>query len=210
MKDASTLLVALFVLMLVGLLPAPAVAQIAVVAGTYGGNCHQPRGNKTAHLATACNGHSSCRYTIDYQVIGDPAPGCKKSYVAQWRCGGSGKVLRAEVGPEAGFGKTVVLGCPGGVTVQPPGKGVIEVVAGTYGGNCRQPRGNKTAHLAAACNGQSMCQYIIDYQVIGDAAPGCKKSYVAEWRCGGSGKVLRAEVGPEAGFRKTVVLVCAR
>jgi hypothetical protein len=85
---------------------------IHVVAGTYGANCKAPHGNKTAHLAAACNGRSDCTYKIDYTVIGDPAVGCGKDYVAEWRCGGRQEVHRVGASPEAGYGKTVSLTCP--------------------------------------------------------------------------------------------------
>ena len=39
---------------------------IRVVVGTYGGNCNAPHGNKTEHLAAACNGRADCTYKIDY------------------------------------------------------------------------------------------------------------------------------------------------
>jgi hypothetical protein len=84
---------------------------IRVLAGTYGGNCNAPYGNKTSHLATACNGRADCAYKVDYTVIGDPAVGCGKDYVAERRCGGSREVRRTVAGPEAGFGKTVELRC---------------------------------------------------------------------------------------------------
>ncbi|MBF0542174.1 MAG: hypothetical protein HQK91_12085 [Nitrospirae bacterium] len=86
---------------------------ITVISGTYGSNCGQPTGNKTNFLANACNGQSSCAYTVNYTVIGDPAVGCVKNYVAEWRCGDRGKIRRAEITapPEAGFGKQVVLTC---------------------------------------------------------------------------------------------------
>jgi hypothetical protein len=51
-------------------------------------------------------------YGVDYSVIGDPAVGCPKDYVAQWRCGGSPVVRRADAPPEAGFGAVVTLSCP--------------------------------------------------------------------------------------------------
>lgn len=83
---------------------------IGVLSATYGGNCGRPEGNVTAHLAGACNGKSSCGYSVDYKVIGDPAPGCKKDYVAKWKCGGgSEQTTRAEA--EAGFGTQLSLIC---------------------------------------------------------------------------------------------------
>jgi hypothetical protein len=85
---------------------------------------------------------------------------------------------------------------------------VVDVVAGTYGGNCGQARGNKTSFLAAACNGKTDCVYIIDYTAIGDPANGCAKDYVAEWRCGTEPTIRRASATPEAGYKKTVELAC--
>jgi hypothetical protein len=86
--------------------------RIKVVAGTYGRNCGASHGNKTDHLARACDGKSHCEYTINYQVIGDPAVGCGKDYVAEWHCGDGSRVHRTSASPEAGFGKKIVLSCP--------------------------------------------------------------------------------------------------
>jgi hypothetical protein len=84
---------------------------IHVIAGTYGQNCGVPQGNKTGHLARACNGRASCSYVIDYQIIGDPAYLCAKTYIAEWQCGNSSQIYKAEVSSEAGYGKTVTLAC---------------------------------------------------------------------------------------------------
>ena len=90
--------------------PEPARSGVRVISGTYGGNCGQPAGNVTAHLAAQCNGAAVCRYTVDYRVIGDPAPGCKKDYVAKWNCrNGSDRSVRAEA--EAGYGSVIELSC---------------------------------------------------------------------------------------------------
>lgn len=84
----------------------------------------------------------------------------------------------------------------------------ISVVAGTYGGNCGTSHGNVTGALGSACNTLGHCDYIVDYTILGDPAPGCAKDYVAEWTCNGQSLVQRATASPEAGFRKTVTLVC--
>jgi hypothetical protein len=84
----------------------------------------------------------------------------------------------------------------------------ISVVAGTYGGNCGASHGNVTGALRSACNTLGHCDYIVDYTILGDPAPGCGKDYVAEWTCNGQSLVQRATASPEAGFRKTVTLVC--
>ena len=84
---------------------------IHVTSATYGGTtCHQPNGNVTQFLATACNGKKVCDYSVQYQVIGDPAPGCAKDFAVQWTCtvgnGGS-----TGVAAEAGLGSHVALQC---------------------------------------------------------------------------------------------------
>lgn len=182
---------------------------INVVAGTYGANCGAQPGNKTDHLARACNGQSQCKYKIDHTVIGDPAAGCGKTYIAEWRCGSGGQVLRAEAPAEAGFGSVIELGCAQGQSQSPPPPGSgIGVIAATYGGNCRAQAGNKTDALARACNGKPRCDYVIDHQAIGDPAVGCPKDYVAQWQCGQDPNVYSIAVPPEAGFRKVARLVC--
>jgi hypothetical protein len=191
---------------------ATSCTPIEVVAGTYGANCGQPRGNKTSFLAEECDGETSCAYTVDYKVIGDPANGCAKDYIAEWQCGSDPTVRQATASPEAGHGKTVVLSCAASPTSPtsasyPLSQGV-QVVAGTYGANCGQERGNKTSFLAASCNGDSDCAYTIDYKVIGDPVDGCAKDYIAEWRCGTDPTIRRASASPEAGYRKTVHLAC--
>src|SRR5437879_1917742 len=80
---------------------------IEVVAGTYGGNCKAPDGNKTDDLRQACAGKQSCTYRVDVQLIGDPVYGCAKDYVAAWRCGPDPAVRKAAAPPEAGYGSTV-------------------------------------------------------------------------------------------------------
>jgi len=97
--------------------PAPPLHQdvgpfpIEVVAGSYGENCKAPHGNKTEYLRQACDGQLTCSYKIDYTVIGDPAPGCAKDYVAEWRCLAGAATRKASAPPEAGFGKVIELRC---------------------------------------------------------------------------------------------------
>ena len=64
-----------------------------------------------------------------------------------------------------------------------------------------------TQHLAQACNGKSDCDYVIDWQIIGDPKRFCGKNYVAEWRCG-DGAARNATVAPEAGYQKSISLRC--
>ena len=90
----------------------PVTAPIHVVAGSYGMNCRAARGNTTAHLSRSCEGRRECAYRVDHTVIGDPAYGCRKDYVAEWTCGGDPQIHHAAAPPEAGFGSVVPLSCP--------------------------------------------------------------------------------------------------
>ncbi|MBI5322259.1 hypothetical protein [Bradyrhizobium sp.] len=83
----------------------------------------------------------------------------------------------------------------------------VVVTSATYGGNCGAPRGNATRQLAQACNGRTSCDYLIDWQIIGDPKRFCGENYIAEWRCG-DGRVRSASVPPEAGYQKTISLRC--
>lgn len=82
---------------------------ISVVSATYGSSCGQPIGNQTANLARACDGKQECRYTVDFRAIGDPAPMCRKDYIAEWACGGVS--YRDTLPPEAGNGSVAGLFC---------------------------------------------------------------------------------------------------
>ena len=98
--------------------PTPPGPGILVVGATYGGNCGAQRNNVTEQLASSCNGRDECSYTVDYQVLGDPVPGCVKNYEANWRCGNNPTVRNtrttAQQG-EAGFGVVVSLSCAAGL-----------------------------------------------------------------------------------------------
>lgn len=86
-------------------------SSITVTAATYGGNCGVQAGNMTAVLAKACNGRDRCDYRIDYKIIGDPARGCHKDFIAAWQCSGDQASHTARVAPEAGFGSVITASC---------------------------------------------------------------------------------------------------
>jgi hypothetical protein len=75
---------------------------------------------------------------------------------------------------------------------------VIKVVAATYGRNCGAQYGNVTSHVASLCDGKTACDHIIEAALLGDPAYGCRKDFVAEWRCGNAPETGSAVVGPEA------------
>jgi hypothetical protein len=89
---------------------------------------------------------------------------------------------------------------------------VIMVVHGLYGRNCPgNTMADKTADLAAQCNGRPSCAYKVDYTRIGDPAPGCAKQYEAAWRCtsGATVSPVRTAIAPaEAGRGSIVTLTC--
>jgi TonB family protein len=68
---------------------------ISVEAATYGPSCNVTQGNDTTNLARLCNGRVSCTYTANNsRPGGDPAQGCNKDYIAQYRCSGDAANLR--------------------------------------------------------------------------------------------------------------------
>jgi len=85
--------------------------NIEILSGTYGGNCGAPKGNVTRHIASLCNGHNSCAYTVHHETIGDPAFGCEKTYTATYKCSGTGQVKTVFVNAEAGYGSIAHLNC---------------------------------------------------------------------------------------------------
>jgi hypothetical protein len=193
---------------------------IDVVAGTYGQSCGVRYGNVTGDLRHACDGQQSCDYTVDVNRLGDPAPGCRKDYVAEWRCP-DGQTHRAGAPAEAGFGSVVRLQCWGPRAPDydgdhhddydhgPDDGGGISVISGTYGRSCGVREGNVTRDLATACNGRGDCQYTVDVNRLGDPAPNCRKDFVATWQCP-DGQRHSTGAPPEAGLGSVVRLSCWR
>jgi cysteine-rich repeat protein len=106
---------------------------------------------------------------------------------------------------------TVAMTAAASVTAsfQPKPVFIITVTSATYGGNCGVPSGNVTSALRTACNGKTLCDYVVDHNVLGDPAPYCAKDYVARWTCNdGSGTVRTYRVEPEAGFGGVARLSC--
>ena len=87
-------------------------SKILIISGSYGNNCGAPRGNATRNLAVICDGTASCTYIIDFEVIGDPAVGCPKNYLAEWRCGVEQEIHQSSAGAEAGYKTPIHLSCP--------------------------------------------------------------------------------------------------
>jgi hypothetical protein len=88
-------------------------AAIRVVSGTYGRNCNAKAGNATALLAKACDGRSSCDFTIDTTVLEDPSPNCSKDFAAEWKCGNGNAVYSAALSSISGKSDKLRLNCAG-------------------------------------------------------------------------------------------------
>jgi hypothetical protein len=101
----------------------PTASVIHVVDATYGLACKdfvppsgKPNlvqvGNVTAALTSACDkATTTCLFAVDAVQIGDPANGCGKDFVANWRCGSDQKLHQFYLPPEAS-GRSALLSCP--------------------------------------------------------------------------------------------------
>jgi hypothetical protein len=103
--------------------PDPNSSVIHVVDATYGQACKDfvppdgranlvKTGNVTAALTSACDkAKTTCLFAVDAVQIGDPAPGCGKDFIANWRCGNDQKVHQFYLTAEAN-GRSALLSCP--------------------------------------------------------------------------------------------------
>jgi hypothetical protein len=87
---------------------------IEVIEATYGRNCANDSrpiltGNVTTFVGRACNQEDRCRYSVNVQVYGDPAPLCAKDFSIRYRCD-EGKERVAVLPPEAN-GHEIELVC---------------------------------------------------------------------------------------------------
>ena len=101
----------------------PNADVIHVVDATYGLACKdfvppsgKPNlvkvGNFSAALTSTCDkAKTNCLFAVDAVQIGDPADGCSKDFVANWRCGGDQTVHQFYLPAEAS-GRSAVLSCP--------------------------------------------------------------------------------------------------
>jgi hypothetical protein len=103
--------------------PDPSASVIHVVDATYGLACKdlappsgKPNlvkvGNFTAALTSACDkAKTTCLFAVDAVQLGDPADGCAKDFIANWRCGNDPKVHQFYLSAEAS-GRSALLSCP--------------------------------------------------------------------------------------------------
>jgi hypothetical protein len=191
-----------------------AIGRIRIASGTYGSTCDLPHGNRTQHLAASCDGFESCAYRVDRTTLGDPASGCPKEYLAEWRCDNDPNLRRSFAPPEAD-GTFLYLDCytsnfliPSNPRRDTKPSHTIAVVSASYGVNCGAAPGNVTDYLDLECNGRTACRYHIRWHGIVDNRLKCAKNYLAEWRCGDGPVVHRATATPEAGLGAVILLAC--
>jgi len=86
---------------------------INIIEASYGKNCNGAlKGNRTSMFQELTNGLYSFDYTYNYtQTGGDPAPGCGKTLVIDYKCD-DGKPKTFTAPSEAGFNGVVNLLCP--------------------------------------------------------------------------------------------------
>ena len=101
----------------------PNASEIHILEATYGLNCRNfavptgqvnrvKPGNATGAALEPCGkATGSCSFTVDVGRMGDPAPGCRKDFLLQWRCGDLEKTRQLYIAEEAN-GKTALATCP--------------------------------------------------------------------------------------------------
>lgn len=85
----------------------------------------------------------------------------------------------------------------------------IKMVTSTYGSNCGAKSGNATAQVARICDGQSVCDYLLDPSVLEDPAPNCTKEFTAEWKCGTSATLYTVSMPASAVRGEHLKLACS-
>jgi hypothetical protein len=90
--------------------PAPG---IGVLEATYGANCGGLKGNVSQAVWRECRGRGECAYAVRVERLGDPAPGCVKTFEAVYACSGDAARHRREISSPngVGFGETAALAC---------------------------------------------------------------------------------------------------
>ena len=85
----------------------------------------------------------------------------------------------------------------------------VNVLTAWYGQSCGAAHANVTAHVKANCDGKQTCEYGVDVNALGDAAPGCLKNFIVLYACQGQPSVRLSQLPAEASG-KTISLSCAR
>ena len=95
-----------------------------VIEATYGGTtvpiyvefCPAiAPGNVTAAVHASCEGLKNCDFTVDQAILGDPAPGCWKSFDVTYQCAqnrNATQTVSIPADPDGADNQTVSLSCP--------------------------------------------------------------------------------------------------
>lgn len=159
----------------------------------------------------SCDGDNECTYKVDATRLGDPAPGCGKTFKAEYECTPNGPPAKIEVPAEAASAKPIELSCQSTKPAEVPAAAAwtgIRVLSATYGRNCGAPLGNATAAIGAACRAKASCDYTVDVNKLHDPAQGCAKSFFVKYQCGGESTPRTAAIPGEAGLGKIIHLSC--
>jgi hypothetical protein len=82
---------------------------VQVRQATYGANCNAGVGNMTDIVAKACNKLEACHFSIDVNVIGDPAPRCEKDFAVHYQCGSAPHQRVAKSPPGVGAKQDIIV-----------------------------------------------------------------------------------------------------
>jgi hypothetical protein len=83
---------------------------VSVLWATYGPECDQPL-DVTQHVSSVVGGYFNKNYYVRVEELGDPCVDTKKSFVAEYSCGGNADPKRAEISAEANTWGTT-FSCP--------------------------------------------------------------------------------------------------
>ena len=86
---------------------------IDVTNASFGANCGARAGNWTDAVRRVCDGKADCTYSnfsVDAEKLGDPSPGCGKTFVIEYVCKPGNARKTAELA--AGVIVAVPLACP--------------------------------------------------------------------------------------------------
>jgi len=88
-----------------------ALSGVQIVSATYGENCGAAKGNATLKVQAECQGRTECDYVVNAARLGDPAPGCGKTFAVNFRCAPRRDVSNISLPAEAGLGSLARLSC---------------------------------------------------------------------------------------------------
>jgi peptidoglycan/LPS O-acetylase OafA/YrhL len=88
-----------------------ASSGIQIESATFGGSCGTAEGNVTLRVQAACQGRSECEYVVNDWKLGDPAPGCKKSFAVSFTCAPGHESFHVDIPGGTGIESLVRLNC---------------------------------------------------------------------------------------------------